>query len=1046
MRTARTNTPINNPGRGRASFMQVKGTNGSFFSKIQPKLTIGRPGDKYEVEADNMADKVLQGFQRKENNAPPFFNEVRNTVQSKCNTCAEETVQRKENEEDIEDTALEQDLSRSKGGGTALSSDTRSSMETAFGTNFDAVRIHTGSNAVQMSQNLNAQAFTHGNDVYFNRGKYNPNTSMGQHLLAHELTHVVQQNGLRKRSNPIQKSEDQGEASNTCTLTDRERRSTLRRYRSMENLRQIMAMETTRETNRAQGGRSITNSTGLRTAANNAISRTFVGFLPNRNPFTSNSSDTTIHQPGDYGRTLVSSDQIAYTRIALAALRHISTDLFAVCITSPSDPLLLQFSQSMFQQRNVGMGFVRAYEEARFHGRTTFSGSGGRPRIDLPSRARNLGHRIIHEAMHYYVHENYRRYAESRPEETAMLMEGSAEFLSRHVIHTDNALSHDSNFAISTSAYSNEFIALRDQVISRISFGTFMEAYFNGRTDLLSYAPVNEDELTMQPKLQNNHQYRPQENSNLPALQKSHDTSAAGSDRAPDSASRLSINDITPEAVIQANLGDCYLLAALSSLAATPHGRALIRESIVEQDMFTYQVRFFRNNPDGGDMVPNWYTITHRERQYRSVAPWVRVIEQGYAQMYPSDPMHADPRYGEFAGMAGSTGGTRIGGAARAFSHLTGRHGHMIQISDHRHDQIWTRITNALTSGRHVVAGTSNSLDEESAPAGLHHSHNYSVLEAFERNGERMVRIRNPWGRDPGVVNNHGSFEIPFIQLAENFLQLAISDFPSPNIQGVGNSGNRAQPKSEIGSAATSIQRDYMEPSNISKRIQKQTERSSTARMDFGSFVFTQIPSVDGQEFTYSLLFNLDLFLERNSIEGVTSDQIQSFITESLNRHASGEKTINNRTVNVSWQTNWISDTGRLGVMSGLGSVNSGQAVGVAVYPEEIFAGEGINGAWECINGVHRIMINGDFAFTALNTRGRGRRARQEREGATNLFGNEITHELGHALGLHDGFDTSSVMNHSNANYFRQLHGEQIRQIAINLDADPSILPEWFTA
>jgi hypothetical protein len=68
-------------------------------------------------------------------------------------------------------------------------------MESAFGADFSGVRVHTGSEAVQMSQDLNAHAFTHGSDVYFNSGKYSPSTTEGGRLLAHELTHTVQQGG-----------------------------------------------------------------------------------------------------------------------------------------------------------------------------------------------------------------------------------------------------------------------------------------------------------------------------------------------------------------------------------------------------------------------------------------------------------------------------------------------------------------------------------------------------------------------------------------------------------------------------------------------------------------------------------------------------------------------------------------------------------------------------------------------------------------------------------------------------------------------------------
>ncbi len=68
-------------------------------------------------------------------------------------------------------------------------------MESGFGTDFSNVRLHTDSQAAQLSQNINAKAFTYGNDIYFNKGQYNPTADSGQHLIAHELTHVVQQNG-----------------------------------------------------------------------------------------------------------------------------------------------------------------------------------------------------------------------------------------------------------------------------------------------------------------------------------------------------------------------------------------------------------------------------------------------------------------------------------------------------------------------------------------------------------------------------------------------------------------------------------------------------------------------------------------------------------------------------------------------------------------------------------------------------------------------------------------------------------------------------------
>jgi hypothetical protein len=90
---------------------------------------------------------------------------------------------------------LESRLAASTGGGTPLSPEVRTFMEPRFGVDFSQVRIHTSSEAVQMNRDLQAQAFTHGSDIYFGSGKYDPGSSAGKQLLAHELTHVVQQTG-----------------------------------------------------------------------------------------------------------------------------------------------------------------------------------------------------------------------------------------------------------------------------------------------------------------------------------------------------------------------------------------------------------------------------------------------------------------------------------------------------------------------------------------------------------------------------------------------------------------------------------------------------------------------------------------------------------------------------------------------------------------------------------------------------------------------------------------------------------------------------------
>jgi hypothetical protein len=158
---------------------------------IQSKLSIGSPEDSLEHEADAVAEKVMR--------MPENI-----IIQRKCAECEdEEKLQRKPLASFIQkmgydsgttaSDSVTQQIDSTKGSGSVLESTAKSFMENRFGTDFSGVKIHSGDYAAKMSQELNAQAFTVGNDIYFNSGKYNPNSDSGKYLLAHELTHTVQQ-------------------------------------------------------------------------------------------------------------------------------------------------------------------------------------------------------------------------------------------------------------------------------------------------------------------------------------------------------------------------------------------------------------------------------------------------------------------------------------------------------------------------------------------------------------------------------------------------------------------------------------------------------------------------------------------------------------------------------------------------------------------------------------------------------------------------------------------------------------------------------------
>lgn len=96
-------------------------------------------------------------------------------------------------------------LERRKGGGAALPDAVAQSMGAAFGQDFNDVRVHTGAEADSVARSLQATAFTRGSDIYFSAGTFAPGSESGQHLLAHELTHVVQNKGpsARRTAAPV---------------------------------------------------------------------------------------------------------------------------------------------------------------------------------------------------------------------------------------------------------------------------------------------------------------------------------------------------------------------------------------------------------------------------------------------------------------------------------------------------------------------------------------------------------------------------------------------------------------------------------------------------------------------------------------------------------------------------------------------------------------------------------------------------------------------------------------------------------------------------
>ena len=116
-------------------------------------------------------------------------------------------VQRRENIGGGEaSTDLESAIQSARGSGQSLDANLQHSMGQAMGADFSGVKVHTDSQSDQLNKSIQAKAFTTGQDLFFRQGAYEPSSRGGQELIAHELTHVVQQNGGAVQRSPLQQN------------------------------------------------------------------------------------------------------------------------------------------------------------------------------------------------------------------------------------------------------------------------------------------------------------------------------------------------------------------------------------------------------------------------------------------------------------------------------------------------------------------------------------------------------------------------------------------------------------------------------------------------------------------------------------------------------------------------------------------------------------------------------------------------------------------------------------------------------------------------
>ncbi|MGB0562715.1 MAG: eCIS core domain-containing protein [Spirulinaceae cyanobacterium] len=166
---------------------------------VQAQLTVGEPNDKYEQEADRVAKAVVQRIHTGRQPQTNPEDSVQRSPDALPQPVPISPLVQRQGPMTLNGgeaaSELESSLNQAKGGGQSLEPGLQRSMGQAMGADFSGVKIHTDGQSDQLNHSLQARAFTTGQHVFFKKGEYNPGSKGGQELIAHELTHVVQQNG-----------------------------------------------------------------------------------------------------------------------------------------------------------------------------------------------------------------------------------------------------------------------------------------------------------------------------------------------------------------------------------------------------------------------------------------------------------------------------------------------------------------------------------------------------------------------------------------------------------------------------------------------------------------------------------------------------------------------------------------------------------------------------------------------------------------------------------------------------------------------------------
>jgi hypothetical protein len=162
---------------------------------IQPKLVIGQPNDKYEQEADRVAQQVVQQLNSHKITQPTQAQTVEQYMAQGEEKLQKRLVSQNQMVEDegADNQYIENTIKQMRGTGQQLPDLIRTRMEKSFSADFTDVKVHTSSEADKINKRANSRAFVANGEIFFRQGNFAPGTREGDWLIAHELTHVLQQ-------------------------------------------------------------------------------------------------------------------------------------------------------------------------------------------------------------------------------------------------------------------------------------------------------------------------------------------------------------------------------------------------------------------------------------------------------------------------------------------------------------------------------------------------------------------------------------------------------------------------------------------------------------------------------------------------------------------------------------------------------------------------------------------------------------------------------------------------------------------------------------